>query len=328
MSNNRRKILKIIGLSAGVSFCPNVALSSQKLQLFSWEGYALGADTEIQLYAQKKSDAEGAIKQVHELISKLEGIFSLYDPDSEIVALNNSGELRRASPEMIDLLQISKSISTQTKGAFDITVQPLWALYDRFRIDKDETAFERDLKEVIPLVGSDKIKIADRRISYAHENMAISFNGIAQGYITDKACALLKECGFVHTLVDVGEYCAAGPQGDGEPWRIGLLSPFDQISVSEVMELKEGGLATSGGYGTVFDDDGEKHHLFNPATGLSTQLYASVTVKAQDAATADALSTAFSSMGENDIKEYVEKRNNLHTLLTMKNGNRIAYGRL
>lgn len=320
MNKNRRKSLKILGLSAGVTLCPVFALSRETPELFQWEGYALGADTEIQIYANERNDAQAAVELVKELIAKLEGIFSLYDPGSEIVELNKAGKLENASAEIIELLEISKSFSRGTNGAFDITVQPLWELYDRFRSDGDEVAFDRDLKKIIPLIGADKINIDGNRVSFAKQNMAISFNGIAQGYITDKACALLKENGFTHTLIDVGEYCAGGPQWGGDPWRIGLLDPFNQISVADIMELSSGGLATSGGYGTVFADDGSKHHLFNPVTGLSANQYASVTVTAEGATTADALSTAFSNMPPNSIAVFVKDHGKLEARLTHFDG--------
>lgn len=299
---------------------PSAAFAQQGFELFSWEGYALGADTEIQLYATEKSRADAVVAIVNELIAKLENIFSLYDPASEITQLNNNGKLENASPEMIDLLQISKSFWESTNGAFDITVQPLWELYDRFRNDGDQAAFDRDLENIIPLLGSDKIIIDGRSVAFARDDMAISFNGIAQGYITDKACALLKENGFIHTLIDVGEYRSGGPQWGGNPWRIGLLDPFDQISIADIVELGTGGLATSGGYGTVFADDGSKHHLFNPVTGLSANQYASVTVIAEDATTADALSTAFSNISEDAIEAFVKDHGSLDVRLTHYDG--------
>ncbi len=320
MNKKRRKLIRIIGATAGVAMIPCVASCQQGYELFSWEGYALGTDTEIQLYAMNKSRADDVVARVNELIAKLENIFSLYDPTSEITRLNKTGKLENASQEMIDLLHISKSFWESTNGAFDITVQPLWEHYDRFRNDRDQTAFDRDLVNVIPLIGSDKIIIDEHHVSFARDGMAISFNGIAQGYITDKACALLKENGFIHTLIDVGEYRSGGPQWGGDPWRIGLLDPFDQVSIADIVELGTGGLATSGGYGTVFADDGSKHHLFNPVTGLSANQYASVTVIANDATTADALSTAFSNMTEDAIQAFVKDHGNLDVRLTHYDG--------
>ncbi|MDG1996260.1 MAG: FAD:protein FMN transferase [Emcibacteraceae bacterium] len=320
MDQERRNALSIIGLSMGVLMMQSCALKKQKLQKFSWEGYALGADSSVQLYGTDRQEFDTVIAEAVKLIARLENIFSLYDETSEIVRLNNTGRLDNASPEMIDLLQISKKMSIETGGAFDITVQPLWQFYDRFFFKKQGGDFDGEIAKIIPLIGSEKILIDGTQVSFEKEGMGISSNGIAQGYITDKVTEFLMARGFEHVLVDIGEYRAGGPQANGDPWRIGLMDPFDQISMADVVELSQGGLATSGGYGGVFDEEGQNHHLFNPATGLSTKLYASVTVMAKDATTADALSTAFSSMALADIKNYVGSESNLEVRITMKSG--------
>jgi thiamine biosynthesis lipoprotein len=56
--------------------------------------------------------------------------------------------------------------------------------------------------------------------------------------------------------------------------------------------VASGALPTSGGYGTVFDALGRHHHLFDPKTGRSAHRCRSVSVTADTAVTADALSTA------------------------------------
>jgi FAD:protein FMN transferase len=56
--------------------------------------------------------------------------------------------------------------------------------------------------------------------------------------------------------------------------------------------LTDAALATSGGYGFKFDASGLINHIFDPMTGVSPHRYASVSVVAGDATTADALATA------------------------------------
>ena len=60
----------------------------------------------------------------------------------------------------------------------------------------------------------------------------------------------------------------------------------------ETLDAVEVAIATSSGRATRFDAAGRHHHLFDPATGRSADRYASVTVVAARATTADALSTA------------------------------------
>ena len=99
-----------------------------------------------------------------------------------------------------------------------------------------------------------------------------------------------------------------------------MLDPFDQISVADVVELSLGGLAPSRGYGLVFDPNGETHHLFNPNTGKSSKLYASVTVMAPSATLADAFSTAFSNMEIELIQNVIDNRKDMEVRLTYFSG--------
>lgn len=320
MNYKRRKILKIIAITSSALCFPITSRSQTAPKLFQWEGYALGADTSIQLYGYDKHEFDRVIKGAVSLIERLENIFSLYDSGSEINLLNRNGKLKKPSTEMVDLLRVSKNLSLETDGAFDVTVQPLWALYDSSALINDKDKFVNEVERVLTLIGSDKINVNDDSVSFEKQGMGVSFNGIAQGFITDKVSEYLKDQGFSNVLVDVGEYCAIGPQQNGEPWRIGLLDPFDQISVADIVELSSGGLATSGGYGLVFDPNGDNHHLFDPSTGKSSKLYASVTVIAESATIADAFSTAFSNMEINSIQEVIEKRKNIEVRLTLFSG--------
>lgn len=310
-----------MALSAGALMAPGIAFAGKKsFEIYQWNGRALGAETSIQLYSDDKIKADNVLKNVAALINQYEKIFSLYDDASETSLLNNDGMLKGASAEFVELTQISKDISLETNGAFDITVQPLWDLYQSHFEHGNEDAIESKVTDVVAIIGSDKININGNDISFAKKAMAVSFNGIAQGFITDKVTEYLSEQGFKNALVDMGEYRATGPQHNGEAWRIGLLNPFDAISINDVVEIKSGAVATSGGYGNQFDASGKHHHLFNPKTGLSSALYASVTVTAKDAVTADALSTAFSNMSVQDIEKTINRFDGLQARLTMNDG--------
>ena len=123
--------------------------------------------------------------------------------------------------------------------------------------------------------------------------MALSFNGIAQGYITDRITEMLREAGLTRALVDMGEIRALNTQDDAV-WQAGIRNPDNEETVLLKVPLHNRALATSGGYGTVMDEAGRFTHLFNPKNGSSSPRYRSVSVMAPAAATADALSTAFS----------------------------------
>jgi thiamine biosynthesis lipoprotein len=122
--------------------------------------------------------------------------------------------------------------------------------------------------------------------------MSITLNGIAQGYITDKAGELLKSRGFTNVLVNMGEQLALGPKSDGRPWSIGLASPSMPDAIVTELPLSSGAVATSGGYGYLFDAAGRFPHILDPRTGRAAASWASISVVSDRATLADGLSTA------------------------------------
>ena len=129
----------------------------------------------------------------------------------------------------------------------------------------------------------------------------MSLNGIAQGYITDKVVELLRKNGIRRALVDMGEI-RGFDLDKRHTWQVGIRNPSDEEKVLLTVPLQNEAFATSGGYGTTMDEAGRFTHLFDPRTGVSTPRYRSISVMAATAATADALSTAFSIMDEADIQ--------------------------
>ncbi len=320
--NNRRRLLSVVALSGGLALTPRIVLAKdEKAKVYQWNGIALGADASIQLYAASAHEAEKILNNATHIIQKYERLFSLYDQNSETSRLNNNGYLESPSGDFVKLTQIAGKFGQETNGAFDITIQPLWDLYKNQFNTESGGELNAKIDRLLPIIGYKNINVAEDYISFAKEGMAVSFNGIAQGFITDKVTEYLKSEGYKNVLVDIGEYNAAGPQADGQPWRIGLLNPFDAVSIADVIEIKNGAIATSGGYGNQFDQSGNHHHLFNPKTGQSSNLYASVTVKANDATTADALSTAFSNMQLSEIEHIVKTRGGIEARLTANDGN-------
>jgi len=274
-----------------------------------WRGRAMGADTVITLYHPQISLAEALMADARALIASLEGQLSLYQDDSALSRLNRDGVLTAAPPALLDVLRLASDMHGATQGAFDITVQPLWKLYrDHFaRDDADPSGpSPGQIAAARASVDARAINIqSDGRnetVRFAKPGMAVTLNGIAQGYITDQVAALLRRAGMRHVLLDLGEFRALGPHPEGRAWRIGLRDPLNPGRVMTQTVLQSGALATSGGYGAVFDIDGRFHHLFDPASGLPAQHYRSLSIQGPDAARADALSTGLSALPLADAK--------------------------
>lgn len=294
---NRRRFIAISAAAMGMTaLAPPSSLAEVPQQMERWQGAALGAKAQIMLYGDDPSKAAAVFQRCQKEITRLENIFSLYVENSAISRLNGQGFLDNPDIEFLDLLSRCLSCSQVTDGAFDVTIQPLWKLYANHytQLGADPAGPAQDkVRQVLELVGSEKIILDSRRISFTKPGMGISLNGVAQGYITDRVVRILTEAGFENILVHMGETYAQGHHADGRPWTAGISSPLKDHRILRTVPLDHLALATSGGYGSPFSDQSRMHHLLDPKTGRSANHHGAVSVVATDTTTADMLSTAF-----------------------------------
>ncbi|CAM5778540.1 FAD:protein FMN transferase [Castellaniella caeni] len=271
-----------------------------------WRGVALGADAQMQLLHPDRARAEQLIELALGEIQRLEKVFSLYREDSALVRLNRDGQLDSPPGDLCRLLSEACAFARLTGGYFDPTVQPLWNWYLQREQQGARPVFDaRAVDATLRRIGYQAIDIEAERIRFRRPDMAVTLNGIAQGYITDRVTELLRTQGLEHAMIDLGEARSLGQPGSDRPWRAGIAKPDAPAQLLETIELHDQALATSGGYGTPLDASGQLTHLFDPHTGSAQPIWRSVSVRAADATTADALSTAFSLMQESKIRDIV-----------------------
>ena len=319
----RRRALRIFAACAGLPLIiAGVRATAARAQMVSWQGAVLGAASELTLWHTDPAFARAALIKVKGEIGRLERIFSLYRPDSEISRLNADGKLINPTPELRELIEESQRLSELSGGAFDISVQPLWRLYEahfwsRSEIQPDIAARARDVAQA--LVDFRRIDAGARSIAFAREGMAITLNSIAQGYITDTIADVLRNEGFESAVVDLGEFRTLGRDPDGRPFRIGIRNS------ERTLELEDMALAVSGGYGTTFDTSGRFHHIFDPRTGDSANTLSDVTVIGPSATTANGIATAICAGGEATAPTLLAAYPGMRAIVTRPDGSSAAY---
>ena len=296
-SLSRRRLLAISGAMIGLAAaqaalsCPAGPAAPRRV----WRGQALGAEATITLYHPDGALVERAIAACVAEIARLEASFSLYRADSELRRLNRGGRLAAPSSDFHRLLTTAVDWGRRSDGAFDITVQPLWDLHiAHFTAHPGDILgpSRADIERVLDLVDYRAIGISPQEITLARPGMAVTLNGIAQGYITDRVAELLADFGIVPVLANIGEVAAHGRREDGEDWLVGIECPDLTGRTVATVALHDSGLSTSAGNGSRFEATGRFHHIFDPVTGTCPHHYRAVSVVASSATIADALSTA------------------------------------
>ncbi|MGB3830335.1 MAG: FAD:protein FMN transferase [Mesorhizobium sp.] len=297
----RRRMIGISAAAAGMALLPlqGRAAPESTPEAVTWRGEAMGAQAFLVIHHPDRAKAQRLAEATVAEVRRLERIFSLYRDDSDLTRLNRQRFLVAPPKELVELLRQSRAVWALTGGAFDPTVQPLWDAYRHHFSTPDASEAgppAAALRECLARVGLDRVACSPDRIELSVPGSALTLNGIAQGYVTDKVVDLLKAGGIERSMVDMGESRAIGSAPGDRPWRIGISDPRDAARVLKVLDVEDRAVATSSPFGFRFDGEGKFSHIIDPRSGATPQRHASVTVVAGQAALADALSTAFNLM--------------------------------
>jgi thiamine biosynthesis lipoprotein len=285
---------RFLAISAAAVTLPNVARADP---IYTWQGVALGARATLRL---AHPNAKAISARVAAEVSRLEDIFSLYRSNSSLMHLNSSGRFDTPPFELLECLSIAGAVFRKSAGRFDPTIQPLWTCYAdasaQGRLPKDG-----DLDLARMRSGWDRVRISSSAI-VLDPQMALTLNGLAQGYIADRVADLLITEGLTNVLIDTGEFRAIGTHPDGHAWPVRLAAGGE-------VALNTRALATSAPLGTTFDEHAQVGHILDPRTGQPAKSsWHEVTVSARSAALADALSTAACLFGSRaDLDTFVSQ---------------------
>jgi thiamine biosynthesis lipoprotein len=230
--------------------------------------------------------------QAFDEVDRLCRLLSRHDGATPVARLNASGTLKGAPLEVLEVVARSLVFNRETGGAFDITVKPILDLY-KARFEAGKTPSEAEISALLPRVGSEHLRFSGGDISFAREGMGITLDGIAPGYIVDRASEILTREGVVNHLINCsGDIRTSGTAAKGKPWTVAIQDPSKQRDYPQVVSLGSGAISTSGDYELYYDQEKLFYHIVNGRTGHSPSYATSVTVTAPTVMAADALATS------------------------------------
>jgi thiamine biosynthesis lipoprotein len=255
--------------------------------------------------------AERTIDQVYALIDTYEPIFDYRGTDGGLVTFNGGTTLNKTDNEQLyNLILQALDLAELTEGYFDPTVLPLVTLWGFDSVMKNPVVPDHeDILKALEQIGYNRVTMRGERI-YKPQEIKFDLSGIAKGKIVDMSSDLLLSYGFHDFLVDAGgDIYVSGKNLNRSNWRIAIQDPMDHEQFSGVLEITDSAIVTSGDYENFFVQDGTKYsHLFNPHTGYPDSDILSVTIRTDEAATADAVATAVFSMGKREGFVFLKER--------------------
>ncbi len=296
---DRRSFLKLSGL-LGVSTMAPVIMPVKPAEafLFSRKEYkisemrlAMGTFVSITAIHKSRTQAEDAFGQAFEEINRLSSILSRFKEESPVYELNHTGKIRGIPKELKEVIINAQALYHRSRGAFDITVKPIIDLY----MECSNRGYDPDpdqITDVLKRVGANHLKLNNNSLYFTHSNMGITLDGIAKGYIVDKASYILRKHGIKNHLINAGgDIRTSGTAANGKKWTIAIQDPHKQRKYPDIIHMNTGAVATSGNYEVYYDKQKLFHHIVNAHTGLSPQQSVSVSIMAPTVQKADALST-------------------------------------
>lgn len=262
---------------------------------------------------------------IDSVLAKVDSSLSPFNKESIITAINNNKEVE-IDKHFANVFNLAKIVSTETNGAFDITVAPLVNAWG-FGFKNKEQVTDTLIKKLLIHVGFDKVALVGNHIEKTDTATMLDCSAIAKGYGVDAVGNYLESVGIKNYMVEIGgEIRVRGLNDKSKKWNIGIMKPIDdstgqQTEIEQILHVTDLAMATSGNYRNFYEEGNKKYaHTINPKTGYPVQhSLLSSTVLTKDCATADAYATAFMVLGIDEAKKILKKHPELKAFFIYTN---------
>jgi thiamine biosynthesis lipoprotein len=234
-------------------------------------------------------------------LDRLEAELSRFIENSDISRINNlaANQPLQIGLSAFECLQLSARIYDETDGAFDITIGSLMNCW----LNEDKTKrspSKEQLNKARQRTGTHLFKLdeTEHTVELLTDELQIDLGGIGKGYAVDKMAGLLDDWGIDAALIHSGcsSVLAIGTPLGKKGWPVTLSSPAGSKQTLAYLYLRDRAVSGSGLQ--------KGRHIIDPRTARPVAGKSAAWACASDAATADALSTAFMVMSPEQVKQY------------------------
>lgn len=288
------------------------------------EGFIFGTTYKITYQSPRnmKKEIEGELKKVDQSLSMFN--------EQSVISKINTGKSTATDALFDEVFQMAQQVSTETDGAFDITVAPLVNLWG-FGFKQGTMPTKESIDSILHFTGFQSVILKNGHVKKNNPRTTLDCSAIAKGYGCDRVARYLQAEGVTNYMVEIGgEVVTKGNSPKRVPWKIGVTKPTDDSlntnqELQTVLNVTDKAMATSGNYRRFYYKGGRKYaHTIDPKTGYPVEhSLLSATVLADRCAIADAYATSFMVMGLDKAKTVLAKHPELagYFIYTDKQGN-------
>ena len=265
---------------------------------------AMGTWLDLSIEAPSRPQALAASEAALRAVENVERRLSTWNEESELAALNRApvGTPHALSPELEATLREAQHCFERTQGTFDPGIGSLVRAWDLRGQGRRPSPTEIESASIGASLA--QLELGAGTAMRRHAGLLIEEGGFGKGVGLNAALEALRSHGIRRARVDLGGQIAVLGDGLG---RVPVADPNQRDSAVLAVTLHpDTSIATSGNSQRALEVEGQRiGHLLDPRTGCPVPDFGSLSVIAQDAATADALATGLYVMGPTRALDWV-----------------------
>lgn len=261
-----------------------------------------------------------------DLCSDYEKLLSKTQESSEIYRLNHRDRGERTitvSDKTAQVLARGLEYSRISRGAFDITIEPLSTLWD-FTGKSPHVPARNEIQADLKKVGYENVVLKGNQVTFQNDDTTLDLGAIAKGFIADEMKAYLEDKGVKSAVINLGgNVLCVGERPDGQPFKIGLQKPYathtETVATLKIVDMS---VVSSGVYERHFVEDGVNyHHILDPRTGYPYENgLVQVSIISPMSVDGDGLSTTCFALGLEDGTRLIESMDQIYGIFLTEDG--------
>ena len=270
----------------------------------------MGVQVKLVVYGSDEGPVRELSRQAFKEAKRLDDLLSDYKIESELSQLGDRAypSAVEVSPDLFELLKLSKEIYEISEGYFDISSGELYKLWRNARIE-GEPPTEDSINNARKRAGMDKVLLdpESSMVLLKAPFMKFDLGGIAKGYASERLLEIFRQNRMPVVLVDFGGSLAIGDSPPDGEWKVSIDG--QSRSLSNIY------LSSSGSDYQFLEIDGRTYsHIVNPNTGEGLGGSNTVIVMHSSGAWADAVSTTLFVLPKDKRGDFLSKINGVEVI--------------